>query len=73
MNNYNKKLNQFYNQFVERDSREKNDFTNEKHEINSFHAIYNITSIKYNQYLICKLYKICFMKIVFFIDHFINS
>ena len=47
MNNYNKKLSQFCNQFVERDSREKNDFTNEKHEIDSFYIICIITSIKY--------------------------
>ena len=47
MNNYNKMLNQFCNQFVERDSREKNDFANEKHEIDSFYAICIIISIKY--------------------------
>ena len=47
MNNYNKMLNQFCNQFVERDSREKNDFANEKHEIDSFYTICIIISIKY--------------------------
>ena len=72
MNNYNKKLSQFCNQFVERDSREKNDFTNEKHEIDSFYAIYIITSTKYYQFLIYELHRICLMKIMFFIDHFIN-
>ena len=40
-------LNQFYNQFVERDSREKSNFANEKHEIDSFYAICIITLIKY--------------------------
>ena len=72
MNNYNKKLNQFCNQFVKRDSREKNNFANKKHKIDSFHTIYIITLIKYYQFLIYELHKICFMKILFFIDYFIN-
>ena len=73
MNNYNKKLNKFCNQFIERDLREKNNFINEKHKIDSFHAICITTSIKYYQFLIYELHKICLMKIVFFIDYFINS
>ena len=72
MNNYNKKLSQFCNQFVERDSREKNDFVNEKHKIDSFYAICIIISIKYYQLLICELHNIYLIKIVFFIDHCIN-
>ena len=55
-----------------RNSREKNNFTNEKHETNSFHAIYIIILIKYYQFLIYELHKICFIKIIFFIDYFIN-
>ena len=66
MNNYNKKLNQFCNQFVKRDSREKNDFVNEKHEIHSFYTICIIISIKYYQFLIYELHKICLMKVIFF-------
>ena len=73
MNNYNKKLSQFCNQFVERDSREKSDFANERHEVDSFHAICIATSIKYYQLLICELHNICFIEVVFSIDHCINS
>ena len=73
MNNYNKKLSQFCNQFIERDSREKSDFANEKHEIDSLYTICIVTSIKYYQLLIYELHSICLIEIVFFIDHCINS